>query len=216
MKKIIIFLASLVLASLAFLGLQHFIPMETPTPNPTVQIDQSNEQITLEPRQTLLEETSLIDSFFNESIVGESPFPTASVPSQISHLNIADAINDYYVSQYSEVEKEANLSPVSEEDMATLQEAINNDPNLSNLSVKIDQVTMTLGGKTTYIPRLIVESTYQASIQEVPDNDVQLLTLAMTHLGNRLAMICYYDQASNQLFVYHLTNWTNPLFTYTQ
>lgn len=217
MKKFLIILTSLCLATLAFWELQHFIPWEsTPTTTSTVQVGQIDHSTLPETTQIEFEETTLADSFFNEMIIGSSQFPIASVPPQIAHLDIASAINDYYETQYSDSEKKANLPPLSEEDLTSLQEAITHDNTLSNLSINIDQVSMTLGGETVHIPRLIVQSPYQVANQEVPDNDVQLLTLAMTHLGNRLTMICYYNQENNELLVYHLTNWTNPLFTYSQ
>ncbi|MBF6978455.1 hypothetical protein IU403_04755 [Aerococcaceae bacterium zg-BR22] len=216
MKKLILFVLLLALALVSYLTYQSVTPPVS-SPNTTPITTAVNESTVADVTTMTTEATTqapVAKSLFDEKIIGESDYPTATVPPRLAGMDIYNAINKYYQEHYSQDEKTANQSEISADELQSLQEVLNNHSQLSNLNISVDQVTMTLDGQNVYIPRIIVPMTYAAAQQTLPDNDLTILSESMTQLGNRLIMIAYYDEADKTLTVYHLTNWTNPLFTY--
>lgn len=218
MKKLISFVLVLILGFLLYIGYkqnQQFnerisIPEDTQINDTTLQSTTESTTISETSTTTLKE-----DSLFGEKLVNESSYPIATIPPKLEGLTaeLYDAINTVYIENYSQEQKEINTHKLSNKDLEELQNFINDD-TLSPLNIQVDQITMVLDSTQVYIPRIIVPITYENAERLIKDNDVSILTQAMTHLGNRLIMIAYYDPQSKVLTAYHLTNWTLPLFTY--
>lgn len=162
------------------------------------------------------EAETTVDSLFNESIINDRDFPQANVPENLLNVDIYTAINEYYIANYSEEEKTANQTALTDVELDNLAEVLNQKDALSGLELTVDQVTMNLDDEKVYIPRVIVPVTYENAQRIAEDHDINILSDVMTEIGNRLIMIAYYNPQEKELYVYHLTNWTKPLFTYTQ
>lgn len=167
--------------------------------------------------ESVLETSSEEESgpLFDESIVGDSEYPASTIPSDINKSDLKSAIDDYYASQYTNQEKENGQSRIAEENLDAIETALANNTSLSELSASVDQIQMKLADDTVYVARIIVPMTYTQANNIYDDNDIELLTVALTELGNRLVMISYYDESTQELTPYHLTNSTKPLFTYS-
>ncbi|MBK0348501.1 hypothetical protein JDW15_07605 [Aerococcaceae bacterium zg-ZJ1578] len=221
MKKFILFVLILALAFTSYLTLQSVKPLNKLSSNTTTTLsnettlDTTTTAITTESVTETTTVAPTVATLFGEKVIGQSDYPTAAIPSRLDGMDIYPAINQYYQENYSHDEKAANQQEVSANDIQELQDILNANEQLSSLHLTVDQVTMELDNQTVYIPRIIVPMTYTDAQQTLPDNDVTILTESMTQLGNRLIMIAYYDTNANTLTVYHLTNWTTPLFTYS-
>lgn len=181
----------------------------------TELVESSVSETTIAFSDTTVSESLATTTFLNETVLNQSSYPPATLPERLNDLAIYDAINDYYRANYSQEEKEANLSQVETETLDTLEAALRASETLSPLSIEVDQVTLTLDGQTCYIPRIIVPMPFDRATEIVPDHEIDILTETFTTLGNRLIMLTYYYPETQQLTLYHLTNWTTPLFSYS-
>lgn len=212
MKKYILTLMSVVLLS----GCQFFNQTEETTETPveessSVQVKTEVEHVTV----TVEEKDEEADSdaaLFNESVMGDSEFPTATVPESVTQSELLSAIEEYYIANFSAEQQEANAPQVTDAALANVLDLINGNEALAQLNVTVDQISMVLNGQTIYVPRVIVPMTYSESTAIAEENDVALFNSAITEVGNRLIMIAYYDEASDQLMPMHLMNLNHSLF----
>lgn len=217
MKKLILLLLTVILAGVLYIN---FIPQSSNSnvmkeEQTTLSDNNNGSQVEIvSDKQTEAETT--VDSLFNESIINDRDFPQANVPENLLNVDIYTAINEYYIANYSEEEKTANQTALTDVELDNLAEVLNQKDALSGLELTVDQVTMNLDDEKVYIPRVIVPVTYENAQRIAEDNDINILSDVMTEIGNRLIMIAYYNPQEKELYVYHLTNWTKPLFTYTQ
>ena len=151
---------------------------------------------------------------FDETILGTSNYPKVSVPLQFSREELITAITEYYKTNYSTAEKEANFSEIDSELIDSIQSFLSSDETLSPLQAEIRQIQFNLDNDSLYVAQVIVPMTREQAKQVLNDNDIQILNQVLARLGNRLVMIAYYDEASQTLLPVHLTNNTNPLFYY--
>lgn len=165
--------------------------------------------------ETTVSESLATTTFLNETVLNQSSYPPATLPERLADLAIYEAIDDYYRTNYSQEEKEANLTQVDSQTLVNLETTLQSSETLSSLSIEIDQVTLTLDGQLCYIPRIIIPMPFDRANELVPDHDIDILTESFTALGNRLIMLTYYYPETQQLTLYHLTNWTTPLFSYS-
>lgn len=226
MKKLILLLLTVILAGVLYIN---FIPqsfnsnkmkeeqttLSDNTNGPQVEIVSDN-QAESETTIASTEVETTVDSLFNEAIINNRDYPQANVPEELLNVDIYTAINEYYIANYSEEEKAANQTALTDVELDNLTEALNQKDALNGLDLTVDQVTMNLDDEKVYIPRVIVPVTYENAQRIAEDNDINILSDVMTEIGNRLIMIAYYNPQEKELYVYHLTNWTKPLFTYTQ
>nr|WP_276932398.1 hypothetical protein [Globicatella sulfidifaciens] len=226
MKKLILLLLTVILAGVLYIN---FIPQSSNSnvmkeEQTTLSDNNNGSQVEIvSDKQTEAEATiasteaeTTVDSLFNESIINDRDFPQANVPENLLNVDIYTAINEYYIANYSEEEKTANQTALTDVELDNLAEVLNQKDALSGLELTVDQVTMNLDDEKVYIPRVIVPVTYENAQRIAEDNDINILSDVMTEIGNRLIMIAYYNPQEKELYVYHLTNWTKPLFTYTQ
>ena len=226
MKKLILLLLTVILAGVLYIN---FIPQSSNSnvmkeEQTTLSDNNNGSQLEIvSDKQTEAEATiasteaeTTVDSLFNESIINDRDFPQANVPENLLNVDIYTAINEYYIANYSEEEKTANQTALTDVELDNLAEVLNQKDALSGLELTVDQVTMNLDDEKVYIPRVIVPVTYENAQRIAEDNDINILSDVMTEIGNRLIMIAYYNPQEKELYVYHLTNWTKPLFTYTQ
>lgn len=216
MKKLSLIILSLLLLILLFINIKQFFPQTNSSLSDKIEptttlVEQTTSETSTETTR-LLEETTLEAALFNEEVL-EGNYPSSSRPEVLSSLNVLPAIEEYFIANYSQEDIDAASAPLANQDKANLLQVIQEDPKLAGLEVDIDSVALELGGEQLIVPRIIVLQTYQQAEATVPGQDAILLTHAMTHLGNRLVMISYYDPATQVLTTYHLTNWTSPLFS---
>lgn len=212
MKKYILTLMSVVLLS----GCQFFNQTEETAETPveessSVQVETEVEHVTV----TVEEKDEEADSdaaLFNESVMGDSEFPTATVPESVTQSELLSAIEEYYIANFSVEQQAANAPQVTDAALANVLDLINGNEALAQLNVTVDQISMVLNGQTIYVPRVIVPMTYSESTAIAEENDVALFNSAITEVGNRLIMIAYYDEASDQLMPMHLMNLNHSLF----
>lgn len=212
MKKYILTLMSVVLLS----GCQFFNQTEETAETPveessSVQVETEVEHVTV----TVEEKDEEADSdvaLFNESVMGDSEFPTATVPESVTQSELLSAIEEYYIANFSVEQQAANTPQVTDAALANVLDLINGNEALAQLNVKVDQISMVLNGQTICVPRVIVPMTYSESTAIAEENDVALFNSAITEVGNRLIMIAYYDEASDQLMPMHLMNLNHSLF----
>lgn len=212
MKKYILTLMSVVLLS----GCQFFNQTEETTETPveessSVQVKTEVEHVTV----TVEEKDEEADSdaaLFNESVMGDSEFPTATVPESVTQSELLSAIEEYYIANFSVEQQAANALQVTDAALANVLDLINGNEALAQLNVTVDQISMVLNGQTIYVPRVIVPMTYSESTSIAEENDIALFNSAITEVGNRLIMIAYYDEASDQLMPMHLMNLNHSLF----
>lgn len=231
MKKIILLVLSIVLVSLLYLSIKPYFnqPSQNTMSQTTTLLtneedstikqevkaaEQSSQETQTSEITTITEVETTVDSLFNEALVDPSSYPIASVPENLLHVDIYSAINSYYTESYSSEEQTANLVALTKTELENLSTVLNSEDTLNGLDLTVDQVSMTLNNQLLYVPRVIVPVTYENAQRIAKDNDISILTEAMTEIGNRLIMIAYYNPQEDELLVYHLTNWTNPLFTY--
>lgn len=220
MKKII----SLTLASILLSGCQVFDYFKDQPPTTTSQEPSSipsNQQSPLDLTSTSQEATQerpITESsiqpnerFLDEKVVGQSDYPPLSFPAQ-TPADINEAMATYYQANFSQTEQTASSQQIDEAELDQVLEAIKRDPELNKLNVAIDQVTMTLNGNKIFLPRIIVPSSYQVAEETVKENDTRLLNQALTLLGNRLVLLAYYDETSDQVVPMHLVNSTKSIF----
>lgn len=153
-------------------------------------------------------------SLFHETLGENAQYPVATTPAELTDVDLFTAMNDYYQANYTTEEQQANQAIFTEQAINSLQSSLNTLNILPQMTIDVDVVTMTLNNATTYIPRIIIPTTYQNAQSITPENDIKILNETLTQIGNRLIMITYYDANNDSLMVYHLTNWTKPLFTY--
>lgn len=226
MKKFILLLLTVVLAGILYINFKpqssnsNEIKEEQTTLSENTNGSQveivSNDQKESEATTEAAESETTVDTLFNESIVNDRDFPQADVPEDLLTVDIYSAINEYYNENYTDEEKAANQTALTDVELDNLAEVLTDKDTLNGLELTVDQVTMNLNDEKVYIPRIIVPVTYENAQRIAEDNDINILTEAMTEIGNRLIMIAYYNPQDEQLYVYHLTNWTKPLFTYTK
>lgn len=211
MKKYILSLLSLVLLS----GCQLFTedePVELEsTEASSALVETETERVTVIEED---EDTKTTQSLFNEEIVGQSDYPTSTVPDNIDVAELMPAVEEYYATNFSEEEQFANSPQVTDGAITNISDLIANNEALAQLDVTVDQITMQLNGQTVYVPRIVVPMPYSESAQLVPENDVALFNSAITEVGNRLVMIAYYNPATGHLTPMHLMNLSHSLFYY--
>ncbi|UUX32973.1 hypothetical protein [Fundicoccus culcitae] len=168
-------------------------------------------------RSTAEETEEVVESgpLFDESVLGDSDFPPSSIPNDVNKADLQTAMDEYYATQYTAQEKTNTQSRISDEQLTAIQTTIDNNEALAPLNASVDQIQMSLDNDTVYVARIIVPLTYTQANNTAENNDIDFLTIALTELGNRLVMITYYNENSQELIPYHLTNSTKPIFTYT-
>lgn len=169
------------------------------------------EHASLEESRSLAMETQ-DGSLFNETVVGDSVYPTSTIPENILADELMAGINDYYRETFSETDQSAGTPRVPDLVLQSIADIINKEDDLSNLAIAVDQISMQLDDRTVYVPRVIVPMSYSEAEAIASDNDTRLFNHALTEVGNRLVMIAYYDSASDTLTPMHLMNLTNSLF----
>lgn len=222
MKKLILFILSLILLVLLYLNFKQYLPAsitgllgQNNEITTTTEMVTTTEETTIEATTTLSVEEVANLSLFNEEVPADSKYGHSNVPEQLVGKDLYSAIDAYYTESYSNDEKQANQTAVSEEDLQSLENILKSIEGLESVDFTVDQVTMTLDNQTVYVPRIIFPMSYENADRILKENDLKVLTEAMTQLGNRLVMVAYYQPETKTLTVYHLTNWTNPLFTYS-
>ncbi|NLJ17373.1 hypothetical protein [Globicatella sulfidifaciens] len=234
MKKLILLLLTVILAGVLYINFipQSFNSNKMKEEQTTLSDNTNGSQVEIVSDNQAESETTIastevettspseaettVDSLFNEAIINNRDYPQANVPEELLNVDIYTAINEYYIANYSEEEKAANQTALTDVELDNLTEALNQKDALNGLDLTVDQVTMNLDDEKVYIPRVIVPVTYENAQRIAEDNDINILSDVMTEIGNRLIMIAYYNPQEKELYVYHLTNWTKPLFTYTQ
>lgn len=226
MKKLILLLLTVILAGVLYINFipQSFNSNKMKEEQTTLSDNTNGSQVEIVTDNQAESETTIastevettVDSLFNEAIINNRDYPQANVPEELLNVDIYTAINEYYIANYSEEEKAANQTALTDVELDNLTEALNQKDALNGLDLTVDQVTMNLDDEKVYIPRVIVPVTYENAQRIAEDNDINILSDVMTEIGNRLIMIAYYNPQEKELYVYHLTNWTKPLFTYTQ
>lgn len=224
MKKFILLVLTILLAGILYMNFQPNMSNTKPinVEQTTTTKEDSASQVEVISSESTMQETTIettaeettVASLFNEEVLNNRDYPLADVPTDLLNVDIYTAINTYYVENYSDEEKVANQTALTDEELTNLATVLNDKETLKGLELTVDQVSMTLADQKVYIPRIIVPVTYENAQRIAADNDINILTEALTEIGNRLIMIAYYNPQNDQLLVYHLTNWTKPLFTY--
>lgn len=154
-------------------------------------------------------------SLFDESISGDTHYPKVSAPLTFSQEELMTAITEYYQSNYSTVEKEANYSEIPADTLKEIQTYLQEDESIKDLNATVRQINFNLGKDKVYVAQVIVPMSFEKANQMLPENDFLLLNNVLAHLGNRLVMVAYYDDATHMLLPVHLTNNNNPLFYFS-
>ena len=150
--------------------------------------------------------------FLNESFDSNAQYKKTAAPEGIDMAELNTAINDYYRQNFDESEKQINFTPVTKEALQKLQQSLTADTSLAKLKAKVDQMTIQLDNKTNYVVRVVVPTTHAKANQQVPDSEIQLLTHTLAQIGNRLVLVGYYDQTTQNIVPVSLSNNSNPLF----
>ncbi|MGO4929193.1 lipoprotein [Fundicoccus sp. Sow4_D5] len=211
MKKYILSLLSLVLLT----GCQLFTE-DAQTDSDSVETSSALVETETE-RVTVIEEdeeTNAVNSLFKEEIIGQSDYPVSTSPDNIDPAQLLVAVEEYYLTNFSEEEQFANTPQVTDGALTNITDTIHSNEALAQLDVSVDQISMQLNGQTLYIPRIIVPMPYSESAQLVVENDVALFNSAITEVGNRLVMIAYYNPATDILTPMHVMNLSHSLFYY--
>lgn len=198
--------------------------IETTQPSEATQEETSMETSETETQERTAEELqSIIESeekertgVFNEEELDETDYPKSSLNFQALNGTYSDldkAINDYYEAELTKEEQDKNSKEVPKADLDSLQKSLDKNELLAPLEAKVDQVMIELGGKTNYITRVVVPMTYEDSTQIKADNDILLLNEALSHVGNRLILVEYYNPDTGVLIPMHLANSSNSLFS---
>lgn len=151
--------------------------------------------------------------FLNEKIIGDSSFPLLTLPEGVPE-DINTEVAKYFQEQITKEEREANFKEIPQTSLDKIQDFIQLDEDLDQLNTSIDQVKLEMGETTVYVPRLIVPITYSQAEELAEDNDTRLLNLALTELGNRLVLLAYYNDDTDELLPMHLINSAHSFFYY--
>ena len=210
MKKIIITL----LLIMSLIGLVYIY-----SNNDTVDTSNQNrkEEITSNIETTLTneEESSPEDiqgNPFNESIPNGSPFPVASLDAGISISALKEAMDNYYLENYTEEEKKKSTTPIKSTDLKSLQNTLKSNKQLKKLKAQVEPVEIEIADQTVYVARIIIPFTFHEAEKLQANNDILILNEALAHLGNHLVMVTYFDKVNQTLTPMHLTNSLKPLF----
>lgn len=152
---------------------------------------------------------------FNETVTqGDNPWPQASIPDDLSTAELQAEITKFYETNYSDADRSKNQQPVADSDLAALQSVYDGNETFQGLQAQVDQVQLEIGGDDLYVVRVVVPMTYDQAEAIKEKQDITLLNEALSQVDNHLVLLAYYDEAADQLIPYHLTNNTDPLFTY--
>ena len=148
-------------------------------------------------------------SFLNESIPEDASYKKTVLPAEMDGNELNKKINEFYQANYSAEEKAA-----SQQELADLQNYLDQSGNVSGLETKVDQIAVKLGGQTSYVVRLVVPMTRQEANSRVKDSDIELMNQALSYVGNRLVLVAYYDQAKQAVIPVSLSNSSRPALFY--
>lgn len=151
---------------------------------------------------------------FNEKAISSNyDYPASTLGWEVSYDDLDEAIDDYYVHEFDDDEKEFNQTPINPEDLSTLQNTLDNNDILQSLQATVDQVEITLGGETNYVARVVVPMTYQEAENTQAKNDILLLNESLAHLGGqRIILLEYYNKDEGIVTPIHLTNNSRAIF----
>lgn len=153
------------------------------------------------------------DNVFDESVIGQDRYPNTMLPNNIPIGELRTAIDEYYSTTLAEDEKALNYDRVDAGTLETLQTYYSENEVFEPLDITVDQIEMELGGQANFVTRIVIGMPYEEAEALVEDNDILVLNEAMAQLENRLVLLAYYDEESETLTPYHLTNSTSALFS---
>lgn len=153
------------------------------------------------------------NNVFGEEVLGADRYPATSLTDDIPISELRHAISVYYDTNLTTEQKVANHEKIDGDLLNELQIIINEQEDFEDLNVTIDQIQVTFDDKTNYVLRMVVGYPYEEAQTILADNDLALINEALTHIGNRLVMLAYYDQETDTLIPYHLNNSTHSLFS---
>ena len=153
-------------------------------------------------------------SFLNESIPEDASYKKTVLPAEMDGNELNKKINEFYQANYSEEEKAASQQALSQQELADLQNYLDQAGNVSGLETKVDQIAVKLGNQTSYVVRLVVPMTRQEANSRVKDSDIELMNQALSYVGNRLVLVAYYDQAKQAVVPVSLSNSSRPALFY--
>ncbi|WP_124058309.1 hypothetical protein [Vaginisenegalia massiliensis] len=220
-KKITLFIVSLIaLSGLLWLYL-HPTSLNLAPKNPKeaqsnqMSLHSTTQEVTTldqAAKQKLAEENAHTPLFKEEKVMGQSEYGLSSTPASLSLADIQAALDQYYTDKFSPEEKKNSQTPLDQQILADLQTSLDQDAALSGLGAKVDQIEMKLGQDNIYVPRIVVPSTYRQANQIDQDNDIHLMNAVLTEVGNRLVLLCYYNEDNKQVIPYNLSSGSTPLF----
>ncbi|MCW6660165.1 hypothetical protein NHG25_06695 [Aerococcaceae bacterium NML191292] len=205
------------LLAAVLLGGCNLLQKDQPAPTESISssVSSSQESATTSESSSSSSVEPTVISLFDESISGDMQYPKVSAPLTFSQEELMTAITEYYQSNYSANEKEANYSEIPADTLQEIQTYLQEDESIKSLNATVRQISFNLGEDKVYVAQVIVPMSFEKANQMLPENDFLLLNNVLAHLGNRLVMVAYYDEATQMLLPVHLTNNNNPLFYFS-
>lgn len=205
------------LLAAVLLGGCNLLQKDQPAPTESISssVSSSQESATTSESSSSSSVEPTVISLFDESISGDMQYPKVSAPLTFSQEELMTAITEYYQSNYSASEKEANYSEIPADTLQEIQTYLQEDESIKSLNATVRQISFNLGEDKVYVAQVIVPMSFEKANQMLPENDFLLLNNVLAHLGNRLVMVAYYDETTQMLLPVHLTNNNNPLFYFS-
>lgn len=202
MRRLILFLCLILVSGCSYFDNETAIEETSSTP-------EMSEQSTAESVTPNIE----FDNVFGEDVVGTDNYPNTMLPDSIPIEDLRTAVNEYYQTAIPEEEKTNYDEPIESSLLDNLQETLDENDIFEPLDASIDQATIELEGIPIYIARVVVNMSYEEAEDLKSNQDILLLNEALAQVGNRIVMVCYYDEETDTLLPYHLNTPTHSLFS---
>lgn len=149
---------------------------------------------------------------FNEKISLDSSFPQASLNLDIPLVDLQKAMEQYYLNEYSDTEKELSQEEIPSNDLQDFYNQLSLNKSLASLDIHLDTATLKFEDDQLHIPRILISLSELKAKTFVPDHDIMVLNEAITFFGDRIVMVGYYDEENDLVTPLHLSNSTKPIF----